>query len=101
MPEKEFSIYLEDSIIVVWFFTKKGEITDFSVALLAEIDDKSQCVAPYDTAHGYAHKDVLGKKMGNLAKEPFLDSDKEKAFHHAVQDFKTHFKDYISFFKKN
>lgn len=101
MPEKEFFIYLENAVIFVWRHTEQGEFTDFRVVLLAEINGKLCCISRYDTAHGFAHQDILGKRKGSLAKKPFLDSNKAKAFHYAIEDFKAHFKAYISFFKKN
>ncbi len=101
MPEKEFFIYLENAVIFVWQHTRGGELIDFRVVLLAEIDGEMCCISRYDTAHGFAHQDILGKSKGALAKEPFLGSSKKNIFRYAIEDFKAHFKAYISFFQKN
>ncbi len=101
MPEKEFFIYLDNAVILVWRHTEQGELTDFRVVLLAEIDGKMCCIARYDTAHGFAHRDILGKKAGILAKEPFLGLSKKEVADYAIKDFKANAENYIRFFQKN
>ncbi len=101
MPEKDFFIYLENAVIFVWRHNVGGELIDFRVVLLAEIEGELCCVVRYDTAHGFPHRDVLGKKAGILAKEPFLGSSKKEVMHYAIQDFKTNAENYIRFFQEN
>jgi hypothetical protein len=68
MPFKEGMIELGDARIYVWRFTEAGELVSFAVVLLALalIDREWGCITRYDCAHGFAHRDVIGRASGLL-----------------------------------
>ncbi len=60
MPEKEWIVWLNDACRVeTEKHTRAGRVTGFRVVLLADIDGETHCVTRFDTAHGFAHRDVL------------------------------------------
>jgi len=61
-------------------------VTDFRVILLAVIGDRLQCVTRYDTAHGFAHRDILRFDGSLLRKEPMQENDFDLAFDAAYAD---------------
>jgi|HubBroStandDraft_4_1064222.scaffolds.fasta_scaffold351819_1 hypothetical protein len=59
---KEWTQHLPDGFtveVVLTTFLKR--IASFSVVLIKD----NQCVTRYDTAHGFAHRDVLGRKSAS------------------------------------
>jgi len=55
-------------------------VKDFRVVLLAVIGDRLRCVTRYDTAHGFAHRDILRFDGSLLRKEPMQENDLDLAF---------------------
>lgn len=64
MPEKEWEIAFGEFALIVRRETKGGETLNFAVVLLAFVGGRWVDVTRYDTAHGYAHRDVLGFNEG-------------------------------------
>ncbi len=62
--------------------TESGEIASFAVVLFADIQDEWVNISRYDTAHGYPHRDVLGKREGLRGK---LRMTKKKEKHSAMR----------------
>ena len=54
-----------------------------------------------DTAHGTAHRDILGLKRGLLEKEWFFAFSNEGVFLYAIRDFKDNAQERIRFFCAN
>jgi hypothetical protein len=52
----------------------------------------------YDTAHGYPHQDILDKDENTLATIVIPTDDLDEAFHHAINDLKTHAHRYLKAF---
>lgn len=95
MPLKEWIQDLPDGFrLYVWRRTSRGRITAFSVALVFE----DACIVRYDTAHGFAHRDVVGRKSALIAKESCENLRTEEAFHHAIDDLKTNFRQHLAFY---
>lgn len=78
----------------VWRQTVGGRITAFSVALVHE----DECIARYDTAHGFAHRDVLGQKSALIAKVSCENLTTQQAFQYAIDDFKKNFRQHLAFY---
>ena len=68
--------------------------------LIATINGRPVCVTRYDTAHGQAHRDVLGKSSGLLEKQWLLELTFNEAFDYALGDLKKNYADYIQDFLK-
>jgi hypothetical protein len=98
MPEKEFNLWLEQGFLCAWRGIRDGKVIDFRVVYLAEIGNKFQCITRYDTAHGYAHRDVLGRKEGLRGKIPCPTMNHNQAFNYAIRDIKTNAPIYLADF---
>lgn len=72
---------------------RKGEIIRFIVQYEAFIAGKWNAIVRYDTAHGFAHKDLIHYKNYE-EKQPLLFNDFKIAFTFAIQDLKTSWKWY-------
>jgi len=88
MPLKRWIQYLPDGFdLRILRQTEHGKLIAFSVALVYE----GECIARYDTAHGFAHRDVLGRKTALIEKRTCENLSNEEAFQHAIIDLKTNF----------
>ena len=95
MPKKEwikdlsdgFELYVrQDSLLGIWY--------GFSVVLIYE----DECVTRYDTAHKKAHRDVLGKTKGLIAKEWHENLSLKEAFEYAIDDLSNNYRTYLEFY---
>lgn len=67
MSDKNWIIYLsEDCHILVFLYTEGPRVVGFAVVLVATINGEKVSVTRFDTAHGQAHRDVLGRKGDSL-----------------------------------
>ncbi len=99
MPEKNWTIYLDDDAYILIFLQTNGPIvTGFAVVLVAMVDGQQVCVTRYDTAHGQAHRDVLGRKSGLIEKEWLVDLTFNEAFDYAINTIKRNYGNYIQDF---
>jgi len=95
MPLKGWIQYLPDGFdLRVLRQTDHGRLTAFSVVLVYE----DECIRRYDTAHGFAHRDILGRKSGLIEKQPCESLANEEAFHNAINDLKTNYRAYLGFY---
>ena len=99
MPFKEWTIALGDARIYIWRHTQAGVVTSFAVVLIVWTGDGWECVTRYDCAHGFPHRDVLGKRAGLLYKQTFPTFTLEKVFHHAIRDCQENHEKHTEFFK--
>ncbi len=74
--------------------TYKGRIASFSVALIFE----DECITRYDTVHGFAHRDVLGRKSALIEKRICENLTNRQAFEHAIRDLETNFRNHYAFY---
>jgi len=72
---------------------KRGEILEFTVQYEALIQDEWRPVVRYDTAHGFAHKDILHPD-GRVDKQPIYFESYNLAFTYATLDLKRFWKEY-------
>ena len=79
---------------------EKSKIVFFRIQYETKINKSWYPVVRYDTAHGFAHRDLLDKK-GNSQKTPLFNQDYNDALTFAESDLKTNWKYYkIRFMEK-
>ncbi len=102
MQEIEYVIYLSVEAtdrLRVSAQKEKGDIVEFVVQYEALISEKWQPVVRYDTAHGFAHKDII-KPKGETIKQPLYFETYNIAFTFATLDLKANWKQYRDTFEK-
>ena len=98
MPQKDWIKDLPNGFYIYVNRTTKGaHITDFRVVLIYD----GFCVTRYDTAHGYPHRDVLGRKSALIRKEKYDSPSFNEVFKHAIDDLSTNYAAYLDFFNAN
>lgn len=65
----------------------KKDVLKFSVQFELEINGDWKPVVRYDTAHAYAHKDIIHAD-GHIEKQPLYFEDLNSAFTFAIEDIK-------------
>ncbi len=96
MKEIEYLIYLtaeSTDRLRVYAQKEKGQIIEFVVQYEAKISEEWRPVVRYDTAHGFAHKDVM-KTDGTTIKQPLFFETYNLAFTYATLDLKANWKQY-------
>src|SRR3972149_10237130 len=73
--------------------SEKGKIVLFRVQYETKIADIWYTVVRYDTAHGFAHRDILDMK-GNVDKTPIFNQDYNDALTFAENDLKLNWEYY-------
>lgn len=79
---------------------EKGEILEFVVQYEAMIFGEWQPIVRYDTAHGFAHKDIMRPKGGEAIKQPLFFETYNLAFTFATLDLKANWMQYRDNFEK-
>ncbi len=77
---------LKDRLRVI-AYKEKQKIVKFVAQYEAYIEDEWRIIVRYDTAHGFAHKDIIHPN-GTTEKQPLPFMDFNTAFTFAVQDLK-------------
>lgn len=72
---------------------EKASIVQFSVQLETLIENEWHPVVRYDTAHGFAHRDLLNRK-GEVTKTPVFIHDYNDALTFAESDLKANWEIY-------
>ena len=72
---------------------ERGKIIFFRVQYETKIKETWYPVVRYDTAHGFAHRDILSLK-GNMEKTPLFNQDYSDALTFAENDLKSNWKHY-------
>ena len=89
MPLKEFQIWIDGfTFIRARRLNKGGDILSFAVVLMALDGDVWVDIARFDTSHGEAHRDVLGKKQGLLRKIWYHNLGSDVVFEFTVETFR-------------
>ena len=102
MQEIEYVIYLSAEStdrLRVSAQKEKGDIVEFVIQYEASISEKWQPIVRYDTAHGFAHKDIM-KPSGATIKQPLFFETYNLAFTFATLDLKANWKQYRYAFEK-
>jgi hypothetical protein len=95
MPFKDWFQDLPDGFVLyIGRRTERGQPTSFCVVLIYE----DECITRYDTAHGFAHRDILGRKSGLIEKVSCETLGNKQAFQNAIRDLKTNFRQYLAFY---
>ena len=82
-----------DAISRVSFIKARGRISEFVAQLECLIDDEWHVIVRYDTAHGFAHRDIL-LPDGTQEKTELSVSDFNEALTFAQLDLKTNWRTY-------
>jgi len=98
MPEKEWTIPLGGFALIVRRHTIGGRVHSFATILIAFLGGKWTDITRYDTAHGYAHRDVLGRIEGLRGKLPTPMLDYNQAFQYAIRDLEQNAQTYLADF---
>ena len=78
--------------------TESGEIASFAVVLFADIQDEWVNISRYDTAHGFPHRDVLGKREGLRGKLRMTKLTNKQVFRYAIRDLTENAENYLEDF---
>ncbi|NHZ71998.1 MAG: hypothetical protein GWP17_02805 [Aquificales bacterium] len=82
----KFRRILDENIALrVRFATTRGKIDGFVVQLESFINDKWHPIVRYDTAHGFAHQDVL-HPFDDVKKSGLVSQNYNEALTYAIQD---------------
>ena|ERR1700730_17939486 len=97
--ERNWTKYLPDGFVMqVYLKTDRGVIVSFCVALVKD----GECVTRYDNAHGFAHRDVIGRKAAcTLEKERFDTLTSKEVFNYAIQDLSKNYAEYDEDYRKH
>ena len=88
MPQDNFEIWINDETkILLIRITEKGHYVSFAVVLVILTEAKWVQIGRFDTAHGTAHQDVLGKRAGLLQKIWLDHLSPRQAFKLAISTF--------------
>ncbi len=88
-----------DALLRVRFTRDRGQITSFVVQLECRLNAHWYPVMRYDTAHGFAHCDIL-KPNGTQEKRPLHVSDFNDALTYAQKDLRRNRHRYCDRFKE-
>ena len=83
----------------IYFYLKTflGQIVSFSAVLLKD----GECVTRFDTAHGFIHRDVIGRKNGFLHKEKYSDLTLKEGFKYANEDLSANHTRYYEYYENH
>jgi len=96
MPEKEWLVAFGEFALFVQRETRNGDTVKFAVVLLAFLGGRWVDVTRYDTAHGYAHRDVQGLNEGLRGKLRLANVSFNQAFEYAIGDLKKNAEIYLA-----
>ena len=102
LKELRFTVMLspeQKDRLRVTAFKEKGKIIKFVTQYEASIKGEWRNIARYDTAHGFAHKDLIHPN-GTADKQPLPFTDFNMAFTFAIQDLKVSWKWYRMAYEK-
>lgn len=98
--ETTFEVSLDQGIMMrIRFSRQYGRILSFVVQLECWVEQKWYPILRYDTAHGFAHCDIL-RPDGTQEKRPMPVSDFNEALTYAQQDIKANFRRYYARFQE-
>ena len=96
MPEKDWIVWLDHECRVeVEKHSRGGQVVGFRIVLLAVIEGVTHCVTRYDTAHGFAHRDVLAFGGRLTGKDLMEETDFALAFEQAYFDIILNYERYL------
>lgn len=100
LKETTYEVVLDKGIRLRIHFTReRKQVTSFVVQLECFINEKWCPVVRYDTAHEFAHCDIL-RPDGSQDKRPMPVSDFNEALTYAQKDIMANFRRYCTRFKE-
>jgi hypothetical protein len=98
--ETSFESMLDEDIAIrMRFLWDVGQIVEFVVQLELFVDNHWYPVVRYDTAHGFAHRDIL-RPTGSQEKQPLGITDYQEAMMYADVDIRMRYVEYCNRFKE-
>jgi hypothetical protein len=98
LRSKEWTQYLPDGFTIeVVLTTFLNRIVSFSVVLVKD----DQCISRYDTAHGYAHRDILGQKSASPLMKVQYTMRLMEVFNYARKDFTENYAKYYEYYQNH
>ena len=95
---KEYKIFLNDGfVVIVQYWFKEGKVTRFATVLIRLRDHGagSDEICRYDTAHDYAHLDILDHNRKVIKKVAIVGlTSYERAITYAITDLKANSQKY-------
>ena len=97
--KKHWTKYLPDGFVVeVYMNTILGRIVSFSMVLIKD----DECITRYDNAHGFPHRDVIGRKSASPIDKVIYDTlTLEQAFSHANKDLSENYAKYYEYYESH
>lgn len=97
--EREWIKYLPDGFVIYFYLkTHLGELLLFSAALLKD----GACITRYDNAHGFAHRDVRGRKSAQtIKKETFSNLTTKQVLEYANQDLAENYEKHYEYYQSH
>jgi hypothetical protein len=83
----------------IYFYLKTflGQIVSFSAVLLKD----GECVTRYDNAHGFVHRDVIGRKSAFLYKAVYDTLTLKEGFRWANEDLSANYTRYYEYYESH
>jgi hypothetical protein len=103
MPPKDFPIPLDDeglNSLRVYIETDGGQVTRFTVQYETLLDGRITPVMRCDTAHGFAHCDILGRDGATLRKRDIKANSFNEALQLGMRDLRDNWRMYLERFLK-
>lgn len=97
--ERDWIKYLPDGFVIYFYLkTHLGEILSFSAALLKD----GECVTRYDNAHGFAHRDALGRESADTVKKHvFPDLTTKQVLDYANKDLTENYAKHYEYYQSH
>ena len=93
--DKEYFYELKDGVIIfVQFNTDRGDVKEFVVKLLCEVNGEWYEVMRHDSGHGCPHKDILDTSGKSVRKVWYDFLDNNQALTMAIADIKDNYEFY-------
>jgi hypothetical protein len=99
--DKAFFLEIAEGIVVyVYFETERGDVKEFVVKLLCELNGEWHEVLRYDSGHGCPHKDILNTQ-GEIIRKVWYDFlDNSQALTMAITELKDNYEVYKERYSK-
>ena len=93
--EREWIKHLPDGFTIYFYLkTFLGQIVSFSAVLLKD----GECVTRYDNAHGFVHRDVIGRENTSMHKEIYSTLTLKEAIKRANDDLSENYLRYYEYY---
>lgn len=97
--EREWIKHLPDGFVIYFYLkTHLGELLSFTAALLKD----GECITRYDNAHGFAHRDVRGRKAADtITKQTYSGLTSKEVLHYANQDLTENYAKHYEYYQSH